>query len=701
MRPGARWLWAVAALAVPLAARGYLAHRVSHALEPALGRLVGRAVTVGGVEADLSGALRLDRVAIAGVGEAETIEAGFGPGDVLAGRLAPAEVEVSRPRLVLELDGRGHSNLEPILARVARRIGRTARSGPGAAPAPGSRRPGALERVVVRDGDLTVDLGRLGRLTAGGVELIPYRGRLRIRSGPVELTLAASPWRARARFPRAALDLSLPSLTPLRLLAVGGAGSIESARADRAGRADLTRAVLSAGLDGPIARLGGQFAGADPHARIDVTLARSADGGRLTAGVALSHAPLAALAPALPRWVRLAGARASGHATVHLPGSPAAGASGAVDFTARATLSGLALADPRLGARPVALGGQLTARGSLATVAGRRLVVLDRATLRRGGAVLDLSGRGEWRAGSALPERAELSARLPDTDCGAALAAIPPGLRHALAGLELDGRVAGSAALAFDRRDPSLTHLAVDVDLDGCRARAEPALADPSSLRAPFDHVFPDGHRARVGKGPGYSPLSAMPAYLPGAFIAAEDARFYHHHGFDLEQIERSLAVDLAEGHVVRGGSTISQQLVKNAFLGPQRTFTRKLEEAVLTWRLEDRLPKRVILERYLNLIELGDGHVFGVAAAARRWFGVTPSSLTVRQAAFLAALTPAPHTLSRRLAHQTHPDDDMNQRIDVVLRAMRRSGIISQAVYRKALAEPLALTGSALARVP
>jgi len=222
-------------------------------------------------------------------------------------------------------------------------------------------------------------------------------------------------------------------------------------------------------------------------------------------------------------------------------------------------------------------------------------------------------------------------------------------------------------------------------------------VVDPDRLRDSFLHTAADGTSWRIGDGPAFAALASLPDHVASAFVAAEDARFFRHHGFDLHQIERSLAVDLREGRLLRGGSTISQQLVKNLFLGRQRTLARKFQEAVLTWRIEANLSKPRILEIYLNLIELGPG-IYGVAAAARHWFGVEPRRLTLSQAAFLAGLTPAPTTLSRRLREAGRQTPEMQGRVEQVLRAMRQNGSISRDQEQRALREPLALP--ALARV-
>ena len=125
-------------------------------------------------------------------------------------------------------------------------------------------------------------------------------------------------------------------------------------------------------------------------------------------------------------------------------------------------------------------------------------------------------------------------------------------------------------------------------------------------------------------------------------FVEAEDGRFWRHHGIDLVQIRRALAHDFEIGAAGRGGSTITQQVAKNLFLSGERTIGRKLEESVLAWRIESLVGKRRILELYLNLVELGPG-VYGLGAGARHWFGKDLGSLSLDEAAQLAALLPAP----------------------------------------------------------
>jgi len=137
-------------------------------------------------------------------------------------------------------------------------------------------------------------------------------------------------------------------------------------------------------------------------------------------------------------------------------------------------------------------------------------------------------------------------------------------------------------------------------------------------------------------------PYERISVELKRAMIAAEDARFIEHEGFDWDGIQQAIDRNARRGRIVAGGSTITQQLAKNLFLSSQRSYWRKSEEALITLLLEAILDKRRILELYLNVIELGDG-IFGSEAAARHYFGVGAGALTAEQAARLAAMAPNP----------------------------------------------------------
>jgi len=139
-----------------------------------------------------------------------------------------------------------------------------------------------------------------------------------------------------------------------------------------------------------------------------------------------------------------------------------------------------------------------------------------------------------------------------------------------------------------------------------------------------------------------------MSPWLKRAVVAAEDARFTQHNGFDWEALGKAFEANLEADGIVRGGSTISQQLAKNLFLSPERSYLRKGQEAAITAMIELLMSKRRILELYLNVIEWGDG-VFGAQAAARHYAGTGAARLDAWSAALLAARIPRPRYYSDR----------------------------------------------------
>ena len=152
---------------------------------------------------------------------------------------------------------------------------------------------------------------------------------------------------------------------------------------------------------------------------------------------------------------------------------------------------------------------------------------------------------------------------------------------------------------------------------------------------------------------------------LKRAVVAAEDAKFADHEGFDWDGIERALERNQKKGRIVAGGSTITQQLAKNLFLSPTKSYFRKGQEAVITVLLEALLTKRRILELYLNVIEWGNG-VFGAEAAARHYFGVGAAQLSVEQAARLAAMAPNP-----RFYERNPGAPGLNRKIGIIIARM------------------------------
>jgi len=159
-------------------------------------------------------------------------------------------------------------------------------------------------------------------------------------------------------------------------------------------------------------------------------------------------------------------------------------------------------------------------------------------------------------------------------------------------------------------------------------------------MRDRLEAMRKDYPKARITQR--WVPYRRISNHLKQAVVVAEDAKFTSHHGFDWDEIQKAFERNVREGEIVRGGSTITQQLAKNLFLSGERTWWRKGEEALIALMLESLMSKRRILEIYLNVIEWGNG-IFGAEAAARHHFGESAATLDAEQAARLAAMVPSP----------------------------------------------------------
>ncbi len=185
-------------------------------------------------------------------------------------------------------------------------------------------------------------------------------------------------------------------------------------------------------------------------------------------------------------------------------------------------------------------------------------------------------------------------------------------------------------------------------------------------------------------------PLERVPQVLREAVLAAEDVRFYSHPGVDARAVARALLANARERQIRQGGSTITQQLAKNAVVGSERSVSRKLSEAGVALSLERQLSKDQILERYLNTVYFGNG-AYGVQTAARRYFGVDSDDVTLPQAALLAGLLKAP----RDYDPFRRPRAARSRR-DLVLARMHAAGFVGLGAMQRARAGGLGVVGSA-----
>ena len=216
-----------------------------------------------------------------------------------------------------------------------------------------------------------------------------------------------------------------------------------------------------------------------------------------------------------------------------------------------------------------------------------------------------------------------------------------------------------------------------------------------ASKRAPAIKFYDMNGQFIASRGPQYGEnvrLAALPDYVPKAFLAAEDRRFYQHGAVDPWAIARAARANHKAGRVVEGGSTITQQLAKGMFLSPEQNLKRKIQEAALAYKLEQMLTKDEVLELYLDRIYFG-ANTFGLDGASRTYFGKPATQLNLSEAALLASLPKAP---SRMALHRNM--DKALQRQRLVLERMRGENWISDAEMRAARAAPPKLAATALA---
>lgn len=181
-----------------------------------------------------------------------------------------------------------------------------------------------------------------------------------------------------------------------------------------------------------------------------------------------------------------------------------------------------------------------------------------------------------------------------------------------------------------------------------------------------------------------YVKLKSISSYMVHALIAAEDAAFYSHKGFDWHEIQESFNTNLKSGKIARGGSTLTQQLAKNAFLSMEKSYLRKIKEAYLAHAIENRFKKDFILEKYLNVVEFGP-NLYGIKAASLHYFQKSPSELHPLEAAYLAFLLPNP-----KLYSQSHRKGELTpfarKMVATILKRMASFGKLSRSAYQTAI---------------
>jgi len=244
----------------------------------------------------------------------------------------------------------------------------------------------------------------------------------------------------------------------------------------------------------------------------------------------------------------------------------------------------------------------------------------------------------------------------------------------------------------FDYPDIEFHAMAVGIDFDGSTVRAIHRLDDSVALRGVriepelITSIYNNEMEDRLPVK-----LDAVPPVVYNAIIATEDKNFYHHEGISIRGTLGALITDIRQHTLTHGGSTLTQQLVKNLYLNPERTWTRKGQEALMSILLELRYRKPEILEAYLNEIYLGQNgavQIIGVEQASQVYFGKHVTYLTLPEAATLAGIIRSPNVLSPL----NHPDRAKPRR-DTVLGLMRDQGMIKQDQYEAAIASPFTVT--------
>jgi penicillin-binding protein 2A len=200
-----------------------------------------------------------------------------------------------------------------------------------------------------------------------------------------------------------------------------------------------------------------------------------------------------------------------------------------------------------------------------------------------------------------------------------------------------------------------------------------------------YDHIGKVATTIATNRTKGIK-IGEVPKYVPNAVVAIEDERFYQHHGFDIQGMARAFFRNILAGHITAGGSTLTQQLTKNALLSPQRTYKRKLEELFLAVKIEKVYSKKEILQMYLNQVYFGSG-AWGIGNASKKYFNKNIQDVSLSEAALLAGLLHAPNYLDPYRNY-----DGAITRRDVVLAKMKDLGMITAAEYKQAKNEKIRL---------
>ncbi|MDB4985765.1 MAG: Monofunctional biosynthetic peptidoglycan transglycosylase, partial [Myxococcaceae bacterium] len=398
--------------------------------------------------------------------------------------------------------------------------------------------------------------------------------------------------------------------------------------------------------------------------------------------VALQDVPLALFTPVLPKlpFYELERTRVGANLAITGKGLESASVRGELSIT------DLAFESERIARAPV---GPIsfTARGQATWTPARRELSNLRGEVVVDAARVLITGALAW------PEdgyRIDLKAEMPKTRCEAALKMFPDGLLDELSSVALKGDIQAKVETHIDSADLDSTKLDFDF-VDKCKFVTLPDAMNVNRFERPFVHrvLEPDETVFEMETGPGtpaWTPMEQISPFMVQAVVAHEDGRFFTHHGFAETEIGAALARNLKARAFKFGASTITMQLVKNVFLHRDKLLSRKFQEALIVWWLEQQVDKKWLLELYLNVIEYGTS-VYGIRNASLHYFGVLPLSLTPGQAAFLATILPSPKSYDEQYDKGTITEST-KRKVVSFLQHMRARNRIDEEALAFGLAE-------------
>lgn len=314
-----------------------------------------------------------------------------------------------------------------------------------------------------------------------------------------------------------------------------------------------------------------------------------------------------------------------------------------MSITSDAQITGVRVVHKGLSNRPVYI-PDVTVKGTIRWNRSDKTVTFQDLQIGRQGVMARVTGNVNYKSATAV----KLNVSLPDTPIQSVLAALPDDLIPKVKGAMVAGSIGIDMALNADPARPTEARLEPGIRITGYSLVVDPPGAVIKGLNGEgYVHsVKKNGAVMRQvalsSTNPQFVPYARIGDRIRLAILKAEDIGFMTHNGFNLESTRRALTQNLTSNGYVQGGSTISMQLAKNLYLSGERTLSRKLQEAMLTYALEQELSKERIFEIYANIIEWGVD-VYGVHEAAQHYFSKIPSAVTAEEAARLASIIPNP----------------------------------------------------------